>query len=65
MQDKINEKTSIGVTGLSFSDTTCFDILRESESSKIKAYACFVKFENDIDDTNFNKLNYIVDLELN
>ena len=45
------------MNNLKFSDESCFEIMKQYESAKIKAYVCVVRCEKTISDEDIKKLN--------
>ena len=45
------------MNSLKFSDESCFEIMKQYESAKIKAYVCLVRCEKDICDEDIKNLN--------
>ncbi len=54
----------MNINSLKFTDISCFDVLKKSENSKIKSYACFVQAEGPIENDKIKILNEIENLKI-
>lgn len=58
------EEINVGVSGLEFTDNSCFAVLTEAASAKVKVYAAIIQTENELKEEIIEKINLIRDLEI-
>jgi tRNA pseudouridine synthase 10 len=61
---RINLNTQVNVRCLKFTDTSCFQELKDSEINKVKAYSCIVKSQSVLDQAKIEEANKLVNLKL-
>jgi len=64
MEKTVNTNPMVNVTDLHYTDEKCFVVLKESETSKVKAYACVVVSEKEITEADVDNLNSLRDIKL-
>lgn len=48
-EEELNaSKTEVKINSLKFTDVKCFEVLKQSESEKIKSYACIVQTKDKV-----------------
>jgi len=64
MEAIINTNPMVNAIGLHYTNEKCFEVLKESETSKVKAYACMVVSEKEITQQDVDNLNNMRDIKL-
>jgi len=64
MEAELAKNPHVNVKNIRFHDETCFEILKASETEKIKAYSCVVNVKKKLTPDDIEILNNVVDLKV-
>jgi len=64
MEKIINTNPLVNAIDLHYTDEKCFEVLKESETSKVKAYACVVVSEKEITQQDIDNLNSLREIKV-